>query len=336
MMQSVKPLLDIKLLSLMRSEIEALIDYDQAAKAVEDAYRALSLGRVNNPAVGHIVFPEEDGDCHIKYGHIRGDEIFVIKIAAGFPRNNRFGLPNGNGLSVVLSAVTGEVRAVLHDEMRLTDIRTGLGGAIASRLLSRTNSHRIVIVGTGIQSRRQIEAHAALLGDDLEFIVWGRCREAAARVVEECADHTTIRLSDDLETACRLADIIVTATGAKSPLIRRAWIRRGTHITAVGADAPGKQELSNDLVTACDRLVADLTSQSLDHGEFSIPAKAGLIDPGHLVELGAILNGSVEGRTSEEQITIADLTGVAAQDIAMARLVLEAAAGSGSTGKGGQ
>ncbi|MEM9524630.1 MAG: ornithine cyclodeaminase family protein [Pseudomonadota bacterium] len=320
---------DIKLLNLMRPEIEALIDHDQAAKAIENAYRALSRGAVNNPAVGHIVFPEEDGDCHIKYGHIRGDAVFVIKIATGFPRNARFGLPNGNGLSVVLSAVTGEVRAVLHDEMKLTDIRTGLGGAIASRLLSRRNSRRVVIVGTGIQSRQQIEAHATLLGADLEFLVWGRSREAAARVVEECADHATIGVSDDLETACRLADIVVTTTGAKSPLIRRAWIRRGTHITAVGADAPGKQELSNDLVAASDRLVADLASQSLDHGEFSTPAKAGLIDPERLVELGAILNGSAEGRTTEEQITIADLTGVAAQDIAMARLVIEAASGQG-------
>ena len=115
-----------------------------------------------------------DADCHIKYGHRRGDDVFVIKVATGFPANDPSVAPANNGMSLVLSAETGEVRAVLHDEGLLTDVRTGLGGAIASRTLARDEATRMLVVGTGVQARRQIEAHLELLDRDLDIAVWGR------------------------------------------------------------------------------------------------------------------------------------------------------------------
>ncbi len=117
------------MITLTRPEIEALIDLPTAAEAIEKAYRAASEGQVNLPPVGHITFPN-DADCHIKYGHMKGDTNFVIKIATGFPQNNKTELPTGNGLVLVLSAMTGAVLAMLYDEMVLTDIRTGLGGPL--------------------------------------------------------------------------------------------------------------------------------------------------------------------------------------------------------------
>jgi len=224
------------MINLSRSEIEALIDPALAARAIEDAYRAVSRGKVDLPPVGHIMFPAVQADCHIKYGHIRGDAIFVIKVATGFPLNAAQGLPNGNGVSLVLSAQTGAMRAVLHDEMVMTDIRTGLGGAIASRLLARPQARRILIVGTGEQARRQIEAHHALLGPEMVFRIWGRAPEKAAQVADACAGFTNVEVVEDLATACRTADIVVMATGATMPIIRHDWIGPGTHITAVGAD----------------------------------------------------------------------------------------------------
>jgi ornithine cyclodeaminase len=115
---------------LDRDQIESLIDLSLAGDAIEASYIAASRGEVALPPVGHITFPVVSADCHIKYGHQKGDPNFVIKVATGFPQNGRVGLPTGNGMSLVISAQTGAVQAVLHDEMVMTDIRTGLGGAM--------------------------------------------------------------------------------------------------------------------------------------------------------------------------------------------------------------
>lgn len=308
---------------LSRSEIEALIDLPLAAQRIEDAYRATSRREVNLPPVGHITFPDHDADCHIKYGHLKGDEAFVIKVATGFPQNPRKGLSSGNGLLIVMSAVTGAVRAVLHDEMVLTDIRTGLGGAIASRALARRESAQALVVGTGEQARRQIEAHAALM-PHLSFGLWGRDRDRRDLLVEDLAKVFSVSPAEELESAVRGADVVITATGSTAPLILDEWVQPGTHVTAVGADAPGKQELEVDLVARADVLAVDLASQCLDHGEVSHAFRAGTITADDVREVGAILAGAQSGRTGDNQITIADLTGIAAQDIAMANAVLAA------------
>ncbi|MCP4819945.1 MAG: ornithine cyclodeaminase family protein, partial [Shimia sp.] len=230
---------------------------------------------------------------------------------------------SGNGLVLVLSAETGAVQAMLHDEMILTDIRTGLGGAIATRTLARPDSKTALVIGTGPQARRQIEAHAALL-PDLSFQVWGRDAAKMAALVADMAATVVVRPVSDLEATARAADVIITATGSMSPILLSDWIKPGTHITAVGADAPGKQELDIALVARADLLAVDLAKQCLDHGEVSHAAKDDLVKPDDLREIGSILSGTDVGRANNTQITIADLTGIAAQDIAMANAVLAA------------
>ncbi len=311
------------MITLTRQEIEALIDRNLAADAIEAAYCAVSSNQVTLPPVGHIPFPGTDADCHIKAGYIHGDPIFVVKIATGFPSNEAQGLPNGNGVSVVLSAKTGAVRAILHDEMRMTDIRTGIGGAIASRLIAKPDSRKIGVVGTGIQAREQVLAHADLLGPELSFQLWGRSPEKAQRAAFDLSKEAQITVEPNLQTLCEASDILITTTGATAPIIMAEWIEAGTHITAVGADAPGKQELETALVAKADGLYADFAPQSIDHGDFSSAIKAGLINPDHIHDLGAVLTKQVARRTDETQITIADLTGLAVQDIAMARIVLD-------------
>lgn len=308
---------------LDRAQIEGLIDLAVAGPAIEDAYIAASRGKVTLPPVGHITFPDVSADCHIKYGHRQGDPYFVIKVATGFPNNTQTGLPTGNGVSLIMSATTGSVQALLHDEMIMTDIRTGLGGAIATRCLARPDSKRVLIVGTGPQALRQIESHVALIGDHLKFDVWGRSAAKALTLVEKMRGHVQIVVADTLAEAVGRADLIVTTTGASTPLIEDAWVTPGTHITAVGADAPGKQELSTQLVARADILVADSRDQCLDHGELSHAFEAGLIVRSEVGEIGSLLSKSIQGRTNLAQITIADLTGIAAQDIAIAGVVLD-------------
>jgi ornithine cyclodeaminase/alanine dehydrogenase-like protein (mu-crystallin family) len=309
---------------LDHKQIEELIDLDVAGAAIEAAYIAASNGEVTLPPVGHITFPDVAGDCHIKYGHVKGDPSFVIKIATGFPHNAQSGLPTGNGMSLVMSAQTGVVQAVLHDEMVMTDIRTGLGGAIATKCLARSDSKRVLIVGTGPQAMRQIESHIALIGDRLSFEVWGRSAAKAQSVVCALQPKCKSTVADDLAAATRKADIVVTATGSTAPLIKDAWVGEGTHITAVGADAPGKQELETRLISRADVLVADSIDQCLDHGEMSHAFGQELISRQNVVEIGTTLSGATLGRTNATQLTIADLTGIAAQDIAIAHVVLKA------------
>ncbi len=305
-----------------RAEIEAAVDLGKMAAAIESAFIAASAGEIELPPVGHITFPDVDGDCHIKYGHRRGDADFVIKVATGFPQQAAHGGPTGNGLLLVLSAQTGQVRAVLHDEMLLTDLRTGIGGAIATRVLARPDAARVLVVGTGVQARRQIEAHVALFDAPLDIAVWGRSHDAAAAVIDDVAHLTQATRPVELGAACRAADIIVTTTAATTPIIDADWIRPGTHITAVGADAPGKHELDKRLLRRADVLAADSRDQCFDHGELSALGSTGGVQP-DVVEIGELLGGR-PGRRSADDITVADLTGIAAQDIAAANCVLDA------------
>jgi len=318
---------------LDRGQIEGLIDLAVASPAIRAAYIAASRGQVTLPPVGHITFPDHAADCHIKYGHRAGDPHFVIKIATGFPHNDNAGVPTGNGVSLVMSARTGAVLAMLHDEMLMTDIRTGLGGAIASAALARADSRRVLVVGTGPQAIRQIQSHVALIGDHLTFDVWGRAPVKAQAVADALRDVCRVAVAGSLQEAAQAADIIVTATGSTQPLIRDAWVGPGTHITAVGADAPGKQELETSLVARADLLVADSRAQCCDHGELSHAVRDGLVPASALAEIGTILANTTPARTDDSHITIADLTGIAAQDIAIAGTVLDAYhAGSRDTG----
>jgi len=305
---------DQAIISLNKSAISARLDVAKLAPVIEQAYQAASSGAINLPPVGHIVLADHDGDCHIKYGHQLGDDVFVIKVATGFPHNDPALAPPNNGVSLVLSATTGQVVAVLHDEGLMTDVRTGLGGAIASRALARPDASRVLVVGTGVLAPHQINAHRALFDRPLDIAVWGRSEQRAQAVADA---NSGLRVESDLAKGCAEADIIVTITAAREPIVRDEWVSPGTHITAVGADAPGKHELDAALLDRADCLVADSASQCIDHGEFSA-----LAHTSRIVELGAVLDGSAAGRTSDDQLSVADLTGIAAQDIAIAKAVL--------------
>jgi len=186
--------------------------------------------------------------------------------------------------------------------------------------LCRPNSQRFVIVGSGTQAYWLARSLRHLM-PKAEIAIWGRDTGRASALVARLQGAT---VAPDLEQACRSADVILTATPAAEPLIQADWIRPGCHITAIGADSPGKQELETALVARADIRVADNLAQSLDHGEFAHARSAGLIGPDDCMELGAVLAGT-SVRRAPDDITIADLTGVATQDIAMARLVLSRA-----------
>lgn len=312
------------MLILTRDEIQARIDWDQAIEGLKDAFKAASAGKVTMPPIGYLGFPDADGDCHIKSGRILGDAIFVVKVSTGFYGNVRIGLPSSNGLSMVFSAETGAPLALLQDEGWLTDLRTGLAGAIATDAMARRDAFTVAIVGTGTQARLQVRAlrriwrHRAF-----QVRVWGRTASQVDAYCDDMATHgIAVSACSSLESMCRIADVLITTTPSREPLVQRDWIRSGTHITAVGADAPGKQELATELVACADTIVVDSRTQCVEHGEIATAARDNRIDPATCVELGALLaDPSLVARRGDD-ITIADLTGLAAQDIAIAKVAL--------------
>ncbi len=307
------------MIQLDKAQIQDRFDFSRAVDAIRAAYIAFAQGRVQTPPATYLGFPEVAGDCHVKSGHIEGDDIFVIKIATGFYDNPSKDLPSSNGMNLVFSAKTGAPVAFLQDEGWLTDIRTGIGGALATQALAVEGFENLLIVGTGLQARHQAKCLQQLIPDRrLSFQIWGRSPDQAKATAE---DLTAMGLKaehgNDLPSACKTAQVIITTTPAQSFLIASDWVQPGTHISAIGADCPGKQELETDLIARADLLVCDSPEQCLDHGEFQTLAKTGHLTEADVATLGNILSGARPGRQSADQITIADLTGLAAQDIAI-------------------
>lgn len=304
-------------------EIKKTIEARALIKSQEEGFVAYSEGSVMVPPVGYMRFEEASGDCHIKYGFIKNDDYFVVKVATGFYRNPDIGLPVGNGMMAVFSQRTGILEALLLDEGYLTDLRTAAAGAIAAKYLAPKVVKRVGIIGTGVQARMQLKMLQEVTSCR-EVVVWGRDENGRDRYKLEMAREgfsvAAVARIEELTASCNL---IVTTTSARAPLLQSTAIRPGTHITAVGADAKGKQELDPEVFKRADVLVVDSVRQCVDHGEASYAVAAGLIEEAQLVELGTVIKHPELGRTTDEQITVADLTGVAVQDIQIAKLAYQ-------------
>jgi ornithine cyclodeaminase len=294
------------------AEILAALDEDAAIAAVETGFKRYSAGLTQVSAVLHLGFDEPPGDCHVKAAAVTGDEVFVVKLATSFYRNPELNLPSSNGFMAVMSARTGEILALLHDEGHLTDQRTAMAGAIAARAIHRAGSRTLGIVGAGTQARLQAKLIKRRLGLD-SVLVWARNRSRAASLATEVRGEAV-----PLEVLCARADVIVTTTPSTEPLLSADMIRPGTRIVAVGADSPGKRELDSKIL-ARGRTVVDSIAQCVDHGEAGWAVREGLIDPASLIELGTLLEAPIA--FAPEEIVVADLTGVAIQDFEIAKSV---------------
>ena len=295
---------------------------------------AYSAGRAVVPPVGELLLPDMRADVHIKYGFIAGEPYYVIKVASGFYGNPEKGLPSSNGLMLVFDRSTGALVAILLDEGLLTDLRTGAAGAVAAKHLAPKRVRRIGIVGSGTQARHQLRMLKAVT-PCRDVLAWGRHPDRLARYRDDmAAEGFSVATASDVGDVPAACDLVVTTTASHAPLVRRDHLRPGIHITAVGADSPVKQELDPLVLRRADVVVADSRSQCLERGEISHAVRERCVRPDEVVELGAVIAGTAEGRTSEEDITVADLTGVAVQDIEIARTVLEALGESGRGGKG--
>ncbi|AXE28636.1 ornithine cyclodeaminase family protein [Chromobacterium phragmitis] len=307
---------------LDKNAIIARFDVERALAEVKAGFIAYSRGEVQSAPVQNFRFAGANGDCCVKSAHIAGEEALVVKISTGFYDNPSRGLPSNDGLVLALSATDGRVLALLQDQGWLTTMRTALAGRLAADLLAPSRVEAIGLLGAGEQARAQLEQLRAVT-DCREVRVWSRQPEQAAAFCAFAAPlgFRALAAADPRAVAAE-ANLIVTATPSRGPLLRRGWLRPGTHITALGADGPGKQELDPAIVAEADIVAVDSLAQCAAYGEASHAVRAGLRDPSSLIELGAALAAGGRLRQDAQQITLADLTGIAAQDAAIAASVL--------------
>ncbi len=289
---------------------------------IEKGFQAYSEGRVIVPPIGEMIL--DKGEVHIKYGFVKENEFYVIKVASGFYDNPGIGLPSSNGLMLLYRQETGELVSILFDEGHLTNIRTAVAGAIVAKYMAPSKVNKIGIVGAGTQGRLQL-SYLKNVVDCREVFVWGMNQEEVDSYKSDM-EKEGYHIETTLETSeiLKQCNLVVTTTPAKSPILRVQDVRKGSHITAVGSDTPGKQEVDSRILRDADIVVADSIEQCLARGEIYKAIDAGDLKKEKLIELGNVISGAAEGRSSDQQTTIADLTGVAVQDISIASAVYKA------------
>lgn len=305
---------------LRRDDVVAALPMDGCIDAVEAAFVAYSAGRAELPAVIHLDVPEAGGEIHVKAGHLHGAPAYAVKVASGFYGADP---PAIDGLVLVFDAADGAPLAFLIDGGFVTDQRTGAAGGVAARYLAPERVSAVAVIGTGIQARRQVEALRVVRPGLSDVRVWGRSPERAALAAADVGGVVASTIADAVDGA----DVIVTCTASREPLVFADRVAPGTHVTAVGSDGPGKQELDPALLRRADVLVVDALDQCRRLGELQhAPDLAE-----RAVELGAVIAGHAAGRADPGQITVADLTGVGVQDVAAAAAVLANADDRGDT-----
>ncbi len=305
------------------SEIREAIREAEALASAEKAFRALAEGAVELPPPMGLSVPEARGEVHVKSAYLAGAPIFAVKIASGFYRNVERGLPTGSGLILVFDADTGFPAALLADNGYLTEIRTAAAGALAARLLllAPESISTVAVLGAGAQARFQLRAISRVRRWE-RTVAWSPNAKHVARYCAEMEESLGLACAPaaDADDAVRGADLVVTVTPSREPLFAASSLQAHATVLAVGSDGPDKRELSSDTLARTDKIVVDRLSQCLALGELHHAVEAGVLTPGAVhAELGEVLIGSKPGREGDELI-ICDLTGVGAQDAAIAEV----------------
>jgi ornithine cyclodeaminase len=319
--------IDTSTVLLGQAQLRKLVPLDlDAIEQVEAAFKSLATEAVAMPPILRLDIPEHAGEVDVKTAYLPRFPSFAIKVSPGFFNNPSLGLPSLNGLMLVLSARTGLTEAVLLDNGYLTAVRTAAAGAVASRWLARKDAKRVAIIGAGEQARLQL--NALRLVRAIEHVtVWARDAESAHRFARDC-DGLPCDVAGSVNEALKYADIAITTTPSREPLIHARDLHPGLHITAMGSDAEHKNEIAPD-VFAKARYVCDRLQQVRVLGELHHAIERGVIAAdASFAELGEVIAQKAQGRAHDDEITVCDLTGTGAQDTAIATLAIQRARGS--------
>lgn len=301
-------------------EIRANVKIDQmVVKEVESAFTDLYTKDVQMPPIMRVDIPEKKAEIDVKTAYIPGYDSFALKVSSGFFNNYKFGLPSTGGLMFLISAINGQPEAILYDNGYLTDVRTAAAGAVAADFLANESIEVVGVIGAGAQARYQLEA-LQIVRNFEDVYVYSKTKKRVLEFKEEMEEKldVTITVKDSVEEVAKESDIIITTTPAEEPVLKSEWIKPGTHITAMGADAPYKQELDPKILQMADIVVCDVIAQCELCGELKYALEARLIDKSTVKELGQLTSKRSNPRNNKNLISVADLTGTGAQDTKIA------------------
>jgi len=308
-------------LILSEEEVRSCLPMKDAIDAVRQAYIAFAEGRVTIPPVVHLSVEKYNGEVDIKSGYVEDFGLIGTKIASGFYDNPKIGLRSGVAVVILMDLKTSLPLAIM-DGTYLTAVRTGAAGAVAASVLARKDSKKVGLIGAGTQGRMQVLALNEMFTIE-QVKVFDKDEKSSEKYSSEMAKRLgiDIRAVGDAREAVTDADIVVTVTPSRKAIVMDEWIQNGVHINAIGADAAGKQELDPKIMKRA-KIVVDSLKQCRVIGETQHALSQGLIKETDIhAEIGEILNGRKKGRESNDEITVFDSTGIAAQDIAAANIV---------------
>lgn len=314
-------------LLLNKNQVRRLIDLKQVIGAVEDAYKAYSSNQVEQPDYIGISLPARRGEIDFKLGYHKQAEIISMKAhSGGFTRNpEEHGVPNSMGTILLFDARSCALICVMDGSL-ITGLRTGAAGAVSVKALARPNGRVVASIGTGSQARMQIRAINEVIQIQ-EIHAWSRTPSALSDYKNDIEREFAIPviIAPSKKEAVEKGDILITTTRGKGDVVQADWVRPGTHIVAIGTDQRGKQELDPELFRHA-KIVVDSVQQCTQKGETWHPLQTNIITMADIhAEIGELLLGAKPGRTSDDEITIFDSTGMAIQDNTTARTIYEKA-----------
>lgn len=313
-----------KTLILTQADIKCLIGMRDVLRVVERAFGLHAKNLVQMPAKIYLHLDKYNGDFRAMPAYIERMEACGLKWVNVHPHNKRFNLPAIMALFILSDPRNGFPLCIM-DATLITNLRTGAAGAVAAKYLARKNSRVVALIGCGVQARTQLLALNELFNFELVY-VWGPTRICVERFLKDMKPlGLLIEIADTISECVRSADIVVTTTPTRKPIVKSHWIKNGTHINAIGADAKGKEELEPALLKRA-KIVVDDREQAYHSGEINVPLAKGVITKKDIyATLGEVMLGKKRGRIGSTEITIFDSTGLAIQDVAVAQLVYKRA-----------
>jgi alanine dehydrogenase len=302
-------------------QVRQLLTLPEAIMAVEAAFRDKTEGHAVMPP--KLIVPLPGGDFRTMPAYLPRQHIAGVKVVNSHPANRAKGLPTVMALLVLIEPETGFPLAVV-EATYLTALRTAAAGALSIRTFANPDAKIAALIGAGVQGRFQLLALREVLPRLQKVRVWSRDEELAWQLHREMQPQLPFALEvcSRPEDAVRGAQVIITATPSREPIVLNEWVSAGTHITCIGADAPGKQELDPAILKRARIFLDDLT-QGMESGEVNVPLRQGLLKPDDILgELGEVLVGKKRGRTSPDDITVFSSTGLAIQDLACGAVLL--------------
>ncbi len=312
----------MKTLLLTDEEVKGILSMKELIDAVEEAFREKALGRVQMPPKLYMFY--DCGDLRLMPCHMPSLKVSSVKIVNSHPGNRERGLPTVMATILLIDPETGFPKAIMGGTW-ITAMRTGAAGAIAAKYLARKDSRVAAFIGAGTQARTQLMGLLEVMESLREIRVFDIRLEAERRFIEffeeNYADRCSILAAGSAEEAVVGADIVVTTTPSRKPIVMSRWISDGVHLNCIGADAPGKQELDPDILKRASKIVVDDLEQAIHGGEVNVPISQGILRREDIyAEIGEIVAGLKNGRERSEEITVFSSTGLAIQDAVAANL----------------